>query len=167
MKMKNFNTFITEADKTRLDPSCQDGWKKDGTKVLKKKDGTTIKVNNCVPEDVDQDESDLDEVLDIRQRKARAISLRKNKSKIAMGKRRASKKIASNDKLKMRARKAARNQLAKKFAQDTPKSELSPARKAEIEKRLDKLKPRIDMMAKRMFKDIRKKEIAKKRGGNK
>ena len=116
---------------------------------------------------ITEEESDIDEVLDIRQRKARAISLRKNKSKIAMGKRRASKKIASNDKLKMRARKAARNQLAKKFAQDTPKSELTPARKAEIEKRLDKLKPRIDMMAKRMFKDIRKKEISKKRGGNK
>jgi hypothetical protein len=33
-----------------------------------------------------------------------------------------------------------------------------------MEKRLDKMKPRINRIAKRLIKDVRKKEIARKRG---
>ena len=64
-----------------------------------------------------------------------------------------------------RARKAARKAMFMKITKDTPKSELSFQRRQEIEKRLDKpaFKKRIDMIAKRMFKDVRAKEIARKR----
>ena len=45
------------------------------------------------------------------------------------------------------------------------KTDLSPARKREIEKRLDKpaFKTKINRLVKRTIKDIRKKEIARKR----
>lgn len=110
---------------------------------------------------------EVDEALDLKQRRARAISMRKNKAKLAMGRRKAANKIATADVLKKRAQKQARNAMVAKLAKDTPKGEMTPARKREMEKRLDKMKPRIDRMAKKMFKDVRKAEIAKKRGGGK
>lgn len=109
----------------------------------------------------------MDEALDLRQRRARGISMRKNKAKLAMGRKKAARKIAGADVLKKRAQKQARNAMAAKLVKDTPKSEMTPARKAEIEKRLEKMKPRIDRMAKKMFKDVRKAEISKKRGAKK
>ena len=59
----------------------------------------------------------------------------------------------------------ARAIVAKKLTKDIPKSELSFARRAEIEKRLDRpaLKSRIQKIAKRMYKDVRKKEIERKK----
>ena len=59
----------------------------------------------------------------------------------------------------------ARAMIAKKLTKDIPKSELSFARRAEIEKRLDRpaLKARIQKIAKRIYKDVRKKEIERKK----
>ena len=107
---------------------------------------------------------DVDEVLSIKQRRDRGIAARKNKTNMKMGRRRAANKIASTDKLKKRAQRQARNQMALKIAKDGPKKDMTPARKAEIEKRLNKMKPRINNIAKRMMKDVRKAEIARKRG---
>ena len=60
----------------------------------------------------------------------------------------------------------ARNQLAQKLTRGIPKRELTFARKKEIEKRLEKpaLQQRIKRMAKRLFKDVRKKEVQRKKG---
>ena len=85
-----------------------------------------------------EDAVETDEALDVQQRRKLAISMKKNKSRIAMGRKRASRKVASMDKLKIRARKQARNQIIKKLTKDIPKSELSVARKKDIEKRLEK-----------------------------
>ena len=110
------------------------------------------------------DGEDLDEVLNIAQRRKAAINLKKNKAKIAMGRKRASKKIADLPRLKKRAQKAARTELAKKLTKGIPKSELTPARRAEIEKRLGKMKGKIDRIAKKSLPQVRRDEIAKKRG---
>ena len=68
--------------------------------------------------------------------------------------------------LEKRAMRQARGQIAKKLTRGIPKSELTFARKQEIEKRLDKpaLKARIKRIAKRIFKDVRKKEVQRKKG---
>ncbi len=57
----------------------------------------------------------------------------------------------------------AKNGTRKK---DLFKKELSFARKQEIEKRLDKpsMQTRIKRMARKMFKDVRKKEVERKKG---
>jgi hypothetical protein len=114
-----------------------------------------------------EDAVETDEALDVQQRRKLAISMKKNKSRIAMGRKRASRKVASMDKLKIRARKQARNQIIKKLTKDIPKSELSVARKKDIEKRLEKpsMQSRIDRIAKKSLPQIRKAEIEKKRGG--
>ena len=57
------------------------------------------------------------------------------------------------------------NTIAKRLTKGVAKTDLSPARKREIEKRLDKpaFKTKINRLVKRTIKDIRKKEIARKR----
>ena len=74
--------------------------------------------------------------------------------------------MADKKKLEGRARKQARTFILKKLTKGKGKSELSFARRAELEKRMNApaVKKRINMLAKRMFKDVRKKEVERKKG---
>jgi len=110
-------------------------------------------------------EEDATEALDMKQRLARGRAARKNKAKLAMGRKRAGRRIASMKVLKKRAQRNARKQIAKRLTKGVAKTDLSPARKREIEKRLDKpaFKTKINRLVKRTIKDIRKAEIARKR----
>ena len=113
-----------------------------------------------------KEENDVDEALNMQQRMARKRLMKRYKSRIAIGKKRAAKKMANKKTLEKRATRQARNQLAKKLTRGIPKKELSFARKQEIEKRLDKpsMQTRIKRMARKMFKDVRKKEVERKKG---
>ena len=108
-----------------------------------------------------------DEALGLSQRMARGRLFKKNKAKIALGRKRAARKIASMDVLKKRARKAARNVILKKLIKNTPKAELSMARRQDLEKRLEKKKAVIDKLSKKLLPQVRKKEMERKKGGNK
>jgi hypothetical protein len=103
-------------------------------------------------------EETTDEALDFSQRRARARSMKKNKAKIAMGQRRAKNKPANQERLKKRAARQARMDMFRKLSKDTPKDEVGAARRQGIEKRLDKLKPRIDKAARKLLPQIRKTE---------
>lgn len=127
--------------------------------LKRKKDIPTGNTNEEVEE--------TDEALNMTQRLARSRSLKKNKSKIAMGRKKAARKIAGVDQLKKRAVKKARNTFLKKLTKDVPKNDLSFSRRQEIEKRLDKMKPKIDKLAAKLLPQVRKDELIKKRGGNK
>ena len=106
------------------------------------------------------------EALNIQQRMARGRLMKRLKSKIKVGRDRAKRKMADKSKLERRAQKAARKLIFLKITKGVPKEKLPYARRQEIEKRLDKpqVKKRIQMLAKRMFKDIRKKEVERKKG---
>ena len=103
------------------------------------------------------------EALTMQQRLARARSLKKNKAKIAIGRKKAARKIADMETLKKRARKQARNLLLKKITKDIPKGELSFARRQSIEKQLDKKNAVVDKIAKKLLPKVRKAEIEKKK----
>jgi hypothetical protein len=90
--------------------------------------------------------------------------MKKLAPKIAIGRARAARKIANMDTLKKRAKKQARNMLAKKLTKGVGKADLNMARRMEIEKRLDKMKPKIDKLAKKLLPKVRKQELARKRG---
>jgi hypothetical protein len=114
-------------------------------------------------------EETTDEALDFSQRRARARSMKKNKAKIAMGRKRMAKKPADAERLMKRANRQARMDMFKKLSKDTPKSDVDVARRQGIEKRLDKLKPRIQKIARKMLPQIRKqdKERRMDKSGNK
>lgn len=115
------------------------------------------------------EEAEVDEALTVQQRLARKRMFKRIQPKIKRGREIAKRRIASTDKLKTRARKQIRQMFFKKFTKDIPKSELTYARRKEIEKRLEKpaIKKRIDQLAKKQFPKTKKAELAKKRGGSK
>jgi hypothetical protein len=115
-------------------------------------------------DDVEEDEDEVDEALDMRQRFAAKQTFRKNKSKIAMGKKKAANRIASPEKLKDRARKTARKAVEKQLMKNKDKSELSFSQRQSLEKRVDGKKGMIDRIAKKLLPAIKKAEVEKKRG---
>ena len=109
---------------------------------------------------------DVDEALNCQQRRARARAMKKNKAKIAMGRRRAARKAADPKRLMKRASKAAINTLFKKLAKGQTRSDLPAGRRQEIEKRIEKMKPRVDKIARKMLPQIRKMEKERRMGGS-
>jgi hypothetical protein len=103
------------------------------------------------------------EALTVPQRLAKSRQMKKYKARLKLGRQRAARRIASKEKLEKRARKKAREAILKKLTKDIPKSELTYQRRAELEKRLDKMKPRIDRMARKMLPKVRQAELSKRR----
>jgi hypothetical protein len=102
----------------------------------------------------------------VASRLAKGRSLRRNKAKVALGRARAARRFASQDVLQKRARKAAYKAAYNKITKNIPNDKLTPQRKAEVEKRLKTpaFQTRIDRMSKKLIKDVRKKEMERKRG---
>ena len=115
---------------------------------------------------IKKEEVDVDEALTMQQRIKKRRDMKRNKARIAVGRRRAKKKMANMKVIKKRSDRQARNAIAKKITRGVSKRDLTPARKKEIEKRLESpaLKMRIKRLSKRMFKDVRKKEVMRKKG---
>ena len=109
---------------------------------------------------------DVNEALSMQQRRKAAIAFRRNKSKIRIGQERAKRRMASKEVLMKRARKAARLAIMKKLTKAASKGDMDFARREAIEKRLDKMKSKIDQVARKMYPEIRKKEINKRKGGD-
>ena len=141
---------------------------KSKTKNLRKEEQNGLMKEESVDEATWPDEmpNDVDEALNMSQRIKRSRLMKRLKGRIAVGRRRAKKKMANKQTLTKRSNRQARNAIAKKLTRGIPKSELTFARKQEIEKRLEKpaLQQRIKRLAKRMFKDVRKKEVQRKKG---
>ena len=108
-----------------------------------------------------------DEALTTQQRLKKARQMKKLAPKIALGRKRAARKMANMETLKKRAKKQARNMIAKKLTRGLSKGDLHMARRQDIEKRLDKMKPKIDKLAKKLLPKVRKAELARKKSKGK
>jgi len=111
----------------------------------------------------------VNEVLDVAQRRKLAQRMKRNKSRIAIARKRSEKKIANMDTLKKRARRQARNAMVAKITKGKGKADMSIARKKDIEKRMERpaVQSRIDRQAKKLVKVVRKQEIERKRNRSK
>jgi hypothetical protein len=114
------------------------------------------------------EDSDVDEALTVSQRLQRKRAFKRLQPKIKLGRERAKRRIASKEKLQKRTMRAARAAILKKLTKDIPKSELTYARRQELEKRLEKpaIRNRIKQIAKKMYPKVRQAELSKKRGGS-
>ena len=114
---------------------------------------------------LEEEGTELDERVDsLMTRIKRAKALRKNRAKIKMGQKRARRKIKIDKKTLMkRAKKASRSKLAKKRLKAAKLSDLGLGQKIALSKFLDKKSGKIEKIAKRLVKGIRKKELEKKR----
>lgn len=166
-KIPNYKVVTTDADKiAELQSKLSNSSPENRDHIESMLQDLRRKNRNWVNRKRGISEEIIDEALNFQQRLKRAISLRKNKAKLAMGRRRNASRIADNDRLLKRANRKARGLILKKLTKGIDKSELSPARKAELEKRLDKMKPRIEKIARKILPQVRKDEIRKKRGGD-
>lgn len=104
---------------------------------------------------------ELTEKLSIIARKKMGMLMKKNAKKIQKAKARKELKGATQDDLKRRARKAAVNIIKKKLTNG--KTDLSNAEKEKIETKISKLGGLVNKIAKRQFKEVKKKESQKRK----
>ena len=99
------------------------------------------------------------EVLNLFQRMQRSRVARRSKGKRLVGMRRALKRIISDPKkLMKKAIRQQRLKTAKKILKGISLASVSTARKMEVEKKLDKMKNRIRMLARKLLPGIKKDE---------
>jgi hypothetical protein len=102
------------------------------------------------------------EALSHSQRIKKRILMKKLAPRIKMARDRAMKRTPNMQVVKRRAEKQARNKFFMKLSRGVSKSELSPAKRSELEKRLDKMKPRIQRIAKRLIPAVRQQDRDRK-----
>lgn len=109
----------------------------------------------------------MDEALTIQQRVKLKQTLRRNKAKIALGRKRSMKKIASPEVLKNRSKKQARNIFLKKLLKNKDKTDLSYSARQSYEKILQRKSGAIERLAKKLLPQVRKRdrEKLKPKGG--
>jgi len=130
--------------------------------VTKKEKDPEIKdVSKYVDFDPEITENEqVSEALTPAERRKRGQVMRRYKSKIAAGKRRASKKRATPEKLKKRAIKKARGLIKDKLNKSKSYSEMSAAEKVALDKRMEKIpQARIDRLAKKLLPQVKKDEL--------
>ena len=107
------------------------------------------------------EETSLDEALNVHQRMKLKQSLRRNKAKIQLGRRRAARKMASAEVLKGRANKQAKNIIIKKILKNKQKGDLSYGGRVNLEKQVAKRKNAILRLAKKLLPKVRQKDRTK------
>tara|TARA_R110000796_G_scaffold115102_1_gene226991 strand:- start:1948 stop:2316 length:369 start_codon:yes stop_codon:yes gene_type:complete len=111
---------------------------------------------------------EMDEAFTQAQRNKAKATFKKNKSKIALGKKKASKRLASPEKLKTKANKKARDIVTDKILKGKSKSDLSFAARQGLEKQVDKKKGMIGKLSKKLLPSIKKadkEKLKKNKGG--
>ena len=83
-------------------------------------------------------------------------AFRKNKAKIAIGRKKAAKKLASPEKLKQRAQKQARNILINKLLKNRNKKELTYAQRQALEVQMAKKQGAVLKIAKKLLPAVKK-----------
>jgi thiamine kinase-like enzyme len=107
------------------------------------------------------EETSVDEALNIQQRMKLKQSLRRNKAKIQLGRKRAARKMASAEVLKGRANKQAKNIIIKKILKNKQKGDLSYGSRVNLEKQVAKRKNAILRLAKKLLPQVRQKDRTK------
>ena len=101
------------------------------------------------------------EVLNMSQRRAIGMRMRRLAQKIARSKARKKKRMKTNDQLKTKAMKTARTILFKKMSGGKAAGELAMGARIAIGKKLDKKKGAIQKLSKKLFPKIKKSEVAR------
>ena len=99
---------------------------------------------------------ELNEALTHAQRIKASLRMKKMSKRIKVARDRAMRRTPSMDQFKKRATRQARRDMFKKLTRGQGKGDVSYAKRADIEKRLDRMKPRIQRMAQRLLPKVRK-----------
>lgn len=108
-----------------------------------------------------QETEALDEVLSLQQRRRKAMVARRHKGKLKIARARAQRRMAASSTLKKRAGRAAVRLIKRRVAgmRGTKYSQLSPAEKAMIDKKVAMRKGIIKRLAQRLMPRVRRSEL--------
>ena len=107
-------------------------------------------------EETEVEEESTDEALSMAARRKRSRDMRKNKNKLKIARTRMRKRVANPERIKKRAKKQAIDKIYKKLTKGMSRKDLTPAKKAELEKRIAKMKPRVNRIAKKLLPSVRR-----------
>ena len=107
-------------------------------------------------EETEVEEESTDEALSMAARRKRSRDMRKNKNKLKIARNRMRKRVANPERIRKRAKKQAIDKIYKKLTKGMSRSDLTPAKKAELEKRIAKMKPRVNRIAKKLLPSVRR-----------
>lgn len=110
------------------------------------------------------DEAVIHEILSIQGRRKLGISAKRRARVLRTARLKASKRIASKTALKKRAGRKSRDFYFRKLSQGKGRKGTSLARRKEIEKRVQRFKKGVERRTRRLLPQVRKADIAKKRG---
>ena len=102
------------------------------------------------------EEETTDEALSMAARRKRSRDMRKNKNKLRIARARMKKRVANPERIRKRAKKQAIDKIYKKLTKGMSRKDLTPAKKAELEKRISKMKPRVNRIAKKLLPSVRR-----------
>lgn len=129
---------------------------------LTNKDKKTMgKIADLMKRANEDNEESTDEALSMKTRMKRSRDMKRNKNKLGMARKRMMKRVANPARIKKRARKQARDMIYKKLTKGIPRSDLTPAKKRELEKRIDKMKPRVSRLTRKIMPQVRQRAHGK------
>jgi nicotinic acid mononucleotide adenylyltransferase len=117
-----------------------------------------VRAGMGIKEDLDESIRELEELapLTIAQRRKRGLQMKRYRTKIKAARERAKRRMASKEKLLKRSRRRALDVIRTRLMKNKKYSEMTPAEKIALDKRLAKISPRIiDRIAKRLFPKVR------------
>lgn len=106
------------------------------------------------------------EDISTQTRLKRKQSIRRNKAKLKLGRLRASKRVASRDVLKKRAKRAARSQMFKKVSSGKSRSNVSYSARGSYEKMVNMRKGAVANLTRKLIPRLRKAEMKRRSGGS-
>lgn len=99
---------------------------------------------------------DVEEALSHAQRIKASLRMKKMSKRIKVARDRAMRRTPTMDVIKKRAMKQARRDMFKKLTRGQKKGDVAYAKRADIEKRLNRMKPRLQRIAHKLIPQIRK-----------
>jgi hypothetical protein len=120
-------------------------------------------IGGPVGESVESDDADqLDEVLNLAQRRKKALKLNIIRKKVELGRKRALSRPADIKRLKNRAEKEARTMIFKRLSKGLSKDQVPYQRRMEIEKRMSKMTARIQRLAIKLLPKVRQLDVQRR-----
>ena len=108
--------------------------------------------------------SQLDEVLDTSARLKRRAQFKRRSARIAMSRRIQSKRLATPDRLKARAKMRAKSLIIKRLFQGRSVSQIPLSQRQQVSKKLAMMKASIKRISTKLLRRVKQDDIARKTG---
>lgn len=112
----------------------------------------------------EEEQQQLDEVLDTSQRLKRKQAFVRRRARISLARKLQSKRLATPERLKARAKLRAKSLLIKRLFQGRTRSEIPLSQRAQVDRKLQMMKGSIKRISTKLLRRVKQDDIARKTG---